>query len=268
MEGAELPTRAPRLLYSFNTPAQTSGIVTGCDADVGGLSTVNFGLDTTSETESVGRPTAKFHGNLRLDVRPEMAGRINSGYAGFKTPSRSAMLGQITENVYFHDYLALRVRAAGDPVLHGSYFVNLQTVDIMSQITVWQQQLKIRRLDNDWETVYLAFDKFLPFTIGEPSPYPELIDRERIFTFGMAVLGESITQPVHMSLAWTQFGSPIRKILCWTVPDLILIIPMKRARTRIPMKRRLDRTGVNAGILYLTQALCTYMQVNLDPGVK
>ncbi|KAJ7510397.1 complex I intermediate-associated protein 30-domain-containing protein [Mycena galericulata] len=189
MEGAELPNRGPRMLFSFNTPQETSEVVIGCDADIGGLSTVNFNLDTTSESERIGRPTAKFHGRMRLDVRPEMVGRINSGYAGFKTPLRSTLFGKITDNVYFHDYLALRVRAAGDPVLHKSYFVNVQTVDQMSQVQVWQQPLDIRRQDNDWETVYLPFSKFVPFTIGEPSPYVEEIDRENILTVGVSVLG-------------------------------------------------------------------------------
>ncbi|KAJ6631038.1 complex I intermediate-associated protein CIA30 [Mycena sp. CBHHK59/15] len=189
MEGAELPNRRPRTLFSFNTPTDVSEAVVGCDADIGGLSTVNFDLDTTSESESVGRPTAKFWGHMRLDVRPELVGRINSGYAGFKTRARSTLWGRMVENVDFHDYLALRVRAAGDPVLHKSYFVNVQTLDTMSQITVWQQRLSIRRQDNDWETVYLPFTKFVPFTIGEPSPYPEMIDRERILSVGVSVLG-------------------------------------------------------------------------------
>ncbi|KAJ7758866.1 complex I intermediate-associated protein 30-domain-containing protein [Mycena maculata] len=189
MEGADLPNRGPRLLFGFNTPIEVSEVITGCDADVGGLSTVNFTLDTTSESERIGRPTAKFHGHMRLDVRPEMVGRINSGYAGFKTPVRSTLFGKITDNVYFHDYLALRVRAAGDPVLHKSYFVNVQTVDQMSGVTVWQQQLNIRREDNDWETVYLPFSDFSAFTIGEASAYPEPIDRENILTIGVSVLG-------------------------------------------------------------------------------
>ncbi|KAF7375183.1 CIA30 domain-containing protein [Mycena sanguinolenta] len=189
MEGAELPNRGPRLLYSFNTPEQASEVVLGCDADVGGFSSVNFALDTTSESERIGRPTAKFFGNLRLDVRPELVGRINSGYAAFRTPVRTTLFGKITDNVYFHDYLALRVRAAGDPVLHKSYVVNVQTVDGMSHKTVWQQPLDIRRQDNDWETIYLPFANFRVFTIGEPSPYHEPIDRENILTIGVGVLG-------------------------------------------------------------------------------
>jgi len=92
--------------------------------------------------------------------------------------------------VYFHNYLALRVRAAGDPVLHKSYYVNVQTLDRMSHTTLWRHPLNFRRQDNDWETVYLPFAGFRSFTIGEPSPYPdEPIDRENIFTIGVAVLG-------------------------------------------------------------------------------
>ncbi|KAJ6466615.1 complex I intermediate-associated protein 30-domain-containing protein [Mycena vitilis] len=189
MEGAELPNRGPRLLYSFNTPTAVSEVTLGCDKDIGGNSTVNFTLDTTSESERIGRPTAKFHGNLRLDVRPDLVGRINSGYAAFRTQARKTLFGTITDNVYFHNYLALRVRAAGDPVLHKSYMVNVQTMDGMSQTTLWQQPLNFRRQDNDWETVYLPFNEFRVFTIGEPSPYPEWIDREKILTVGVAVLG-------------------------------------------------------------------------------
>ncbi|KAJ7746653.1 complex I intermediate-associated protein 30-domain-containing protein [Mycena metata] len=189
MEGAELPNRGPRLLYRFNTPREASEVVLGSDADIGGFSSVNFTLDKTSETESIGRPTAKFHGNIRLDVRPDLKGRINVGYAGFRTQVRSTLFGKLSDNVYFHDYLALRVRAAGDPVLHKSYFVNVQTVDGMSQSSLYRQQLRIRRDDNDWETVYLPFSGFEAFTIGEPSPYPDPIDREHILTIGVAVLG-------------------------------------------------------------------------------
>jgi NADH dehydrogenase [ubiquinone] 1 alpha subcomplex assembly factor 1 len=208
MEGASIPTRAPRLLFSFNTPEATAGVVTGSDADIGGRSSVRFALDlSTTDEPRVGRPTGMFHGELRLGVRPDLVGRINSGYAGFKTPVRTTLFGKITDNVYFHDYLALRVRAAGDPVLHKSYYVNVQTLDGMGQSTVWQQPLPIKREDNDWETVYvrrstnillgvsvltttqLPFADFNAFTIGEPSPYPESIDREHILTVGIAVLG-------------------------------------------------------------------------------
>ncbi|KAJ7056573.1 complex I intermediate-associated protein 30-domain-containing protein [Mycena amicta] len=189
MEGADIPNRGPRLLYSFNTPLEVSEAVLGSDSDIGGRSSVNFALDKSSADEPIGRPTAKFHGHLSLDVRPDLRGRINTGYAGFKTPVRSTLFGKITDNVYFHDYLALRVRAAGDPILHGSYFVNLQTLDGMQHKSLWQKQLPIRRQDNDWETVYLPFDDFEYFTIGEQPSIREAVDRENLLAVGISVLG-------------------------------------------------------------------------------
>ncbi|KAJ7242626.1 hypothetical protein C8J57DRAFT_1084200, partial [Mycena rebaudengoi] len=134
----------------------------------------------------------KFHGHMRLDVRPELVGRINRGYAGFKTKggacTQSSLFGKITDHVDFYDYLALRAQAAGSPALHSSYFVNVQ-VDTMSQITVWQHRFEFQREDNDWETVFLPFDRFQPFTKDESSSYADLIDRERKLSVGISVLG-------------------------------------------------------------------------------
>ncbi|KAF7324892.1 CIA30 domain-containing protein [Mycena kentingensis (nom. inval.)] len=189
MQGAEIPSRAPRLLYSFNTLRDVEEAALGSDSDVGGSSTVNFALDESSEDETIGRPTAKFFGNLSLNVNAKLRGRINAGYAGFRTPIRSTLFGKITDNVYFHEYLALRVRAAGDPVLHDSYFVNVHTLDLMGHKALWQQKLAIRRQDNDWETVYLPFSGFEFFTIGDQPPYREEIDKENVLTVGISMLG-------------------------------------------------------------------------------
>ncbi|KAJ7237160.1 hypothetical protein C8J57DRAFT_1568912 [Mycena rebaudengoi] len=194
MEGVKPPNRAPRTLFSLNTPAEIAEVAQGA--------TRIFDLDTTSETESVGRPTGKFHGHMRLDVRPEMVGRINSGYAGFKTKTQSSLFGKITDHADFHYYLALRARAAGNPVLHSSYFVNMQVDDTMSQITVWQHRLEFQREDNGWETVFLPFDRFQPFTKDETSSYADLIDRERIMSVGISVLGghNNASDPYELAL--------------------------------------------------------------------
>ncbi|KAF7317007.1 CIA30 domain-containing protein [Mycena chlorophos] len=202
MEGADIPSRAPRLLYAFNTPTDVSEAVLGSDLDIGGQSTVGLTLDNSSTDESIGRPTAKFYGKLSLDVRPDLRGRINVGYAGFKTPVRSTLFGKMTDNAYFHDYLALRVRAAGDPILHDSFFVNVQTLDSMQHKSLWQSKLTIKRQDNDWETVYLPFSDFEFFTIGEDPPQREPIDKENILTVGISVLGgrTSLTGPYELGV--------------------------------------------------------------------
>lgn len=81
--------------------------------------------------------------------------------------------------MYFHNYLALRVRAAGDPVLHKSYYVNVQTLDRMSHTTLWRHPLNFRRQDNDWETVYV--NRFLSFIFAANSHV--LVASVRRFSF-------------------------------------------------------------------------------------
>lgn len=68
MEGADEPSRIPKTLFTFNTRADIEEYATGCDADIGGTSSVHFDLDpsTAVSTEKsataplVSRPTAKF----------------------------------------------------------------------------------------------------------------------------------------------------------------------------------------------------------------
>ena len=101
MEGANEPSRAPKPLFTFNSQEDVSAFATGCDADVGGLSTVNFALDESaakpvSSTEkpssphhiNVSHPTAKFWGEMRLGVRSGLEGQIRGGYAGIRSKVR------------------------------------------------------------------------------------------------------------------------------------------------------------------------------------
>ena len=57
-------------------------------------------------------------------------------------------------NVSYHDYLALRVRAGGDPRTWNSYFVNIQTEGGYSN-DLWQHRLYFKRSDGGWEDVYV-----------------------------------------------------------------------------------------------------------------
>lgn len=100
MEGAEEPSRAPKRLFTFNSREDINQFATGCDADVGGLSTVHFELDestakpSTSEKTAtphgitVNQPTGKFWGEMSLAVRRGLEGQIRGGYAGFRSKVR------------------------------------------------------------------------------------------------------------------------------------------------------------------------------------
>lgn len=83
MSGVDEPSTAPKLLCSFNSKATIQEYAKGCDADIGGTSSVNLTLD-----ESGPKPTAKFWGDMRLGVRPELQGRVRGGYAGFRSMVR------------------------------------------------------------------------------------------------------------------------------------------------------------------------------------
>lgn len=80
MEGANEPNRKPITLYTFNSHQDLSQFAKGCDADIGGTSTVNFTLEQPSPAE---KPFAQLWGNMRLDVRPDVQGLVRGGYAGF-----------------------------------------------------------------------------------------------------------------------------------------------------------------------------------------
>jgi NADH dehydrogenase [ubiquinone] 1 alpha subcomplex assembly factor 1 len=54
---------------------------TGCDGDIGGLSTCTLDLDESGD--------ARFWGELRLGVKREYEGKVRGGYAGFRNKVRS-----------------------------------------------------------------------------------------------------------------------------------------------------------------------------------
>lgn len=104
MQGAEKPSRAPLALFALNTPEAIKDYAIGCDADVGGTSTVHFDFDDDPAHAPPRRPggiggigsgstgsklgAARFHGHMRLAVRPSYEQHIRGGYAGFRNKVR------------------------------------------------------------------------------------------------------------------------------------------------------------------------------------
>ena len=91
MTGADEPSRAPMTLFTLNSRENLSHFATGCDADIGGLSSAKLELDESTADPSSGvkalqppRPSAKFWGSMRLGVRSGFEGRVRGGYAGFR----------------------------------------------------------------------------------------------------------------------------------------------------------------------------------------
>ncbi|KAF5327181.1 hypothetical protein D9619_004393 [Psilocybe cf. subviscida] len=187
MKGAE-PTLKPRTMFSFNTPDDIKTFATGCDADIGGLSTTNFDLDTRPE---INRPlgkeaTGRFYGRMSLGVKPGMEGKIRSGYAGFRNKRRPTMFGDVVEDASGYDYLALRLRAGGDPQTHSSYFVNIQTEGASKDL--WQHRLYFGKQDGSWEDVYIPFTNFVRTSEGAMSQFQLTLAKEYIRSVGISLL--------------------------------------------------------------------------------
>lgn len=75
-------TRVPHKmqLFNFNSPEEIAQYVVGSDADIGGYSSAKLDLRENSDGSKYGL----FHGDMRIDVRPQMQGKMRSGYAGFR----------------------------------------------------------------------------------------------------------------------------------------------------------------------------------------
>ncbi|KAI0787994.1 complex I intermediate-associated protein CIA30 [Fomes fomentarius] len=200
MEGANEPSRTPMTLFAFNSREDIDQFATGCDADVGGTSTVNFALDESTAKPRIpeksssphevilNRATGKFWGEMSLSVRSGLEGQIRGGYAGFRSKPRTTLFGEITEDVSNHEYIALRVRALGHPRTRNSYFVNLQT-DGPITTDLWQHRLFFRRDDGGWEDIFIPFRDFVLTNAGELVPHQVQMYRERVRTVGISLLG-------------------------------------------------------------------------------
>ncbi|KAG2347692.1 complex I intermediate-associated protein CIA30 [Suillus weaverae] len=210
MEGADGPSRAPLTLFRLNSKQDIEQFATGCDADIGGTSTVHLELEESREHNKGNGSTAtgRFWGEMRLDVRPELQGRIRGGYAGFRSKPRPTLFGEMVDDVSNHQFLALRLRLGGDPRLRNSYFVNLQT-DGPITTDLWQHRLYFQRNDGGWEDVFVCpihtltfalaptdrtplkipFENFILTNTGELVQHQIAMMRERIRTVGISLLG-------------------------------------------------------------------------------
>ncbi|KAK7691035.1 hypothetical protein QCA50_006138 [Cerrena zonata] len=193
MQGAEEPSRAPKTLFTFNSREDVGEVALGCDADIGGRSTVHFDLDESSASNEkavsfLGRPSGKFWGEMRLSVQQEMKDKVRGGYAGFRSKRRLTFFGEMTDDVSYHRYLALRVRAGGHPRTRNSYYVNIQTDGPIAS-DLWQHRLFFNREDGGWEDIFIPLDRFVLTNSGEIQPHQIAMFKERIRTVGISLLG-------------------------------------------------------------------------------
>ncbi|KAG8900522.1 hypothetical protein FRB99_005992 [Tulasnella sp. 403] len=186
----------PKVLFTLQSPADIAQYVVGSDADIGGFSSARLDLDN----EGRGR----FSGEIRTDVRPQMQGKMRSGYAGFRNKvlrrsgqsalmltlslkMRPSLFGNVTDDLSLYKYLSLRVRSGGDPRTRNAYFVNVQT-DGPVQSDLWQHRLYLRG-DGTWEDVLVPLNKFILTNSGEAVNSDMTMMKEAIRSVGISLLG-------------------------------------------------------------------------------
>lgn len=186
MEGANEPNRKPVTLFTLNSHEDISQFAKGCDADVGGTSSVNLTLERPSSPS--GKPFAKFWGDMRLAVRPDAQGLVRGGYAGFWSLRRTTLFGDIMDDLSHHKYLALRVRSGGNPRTRNSYFVNIKT-DSTFSADLWQHRLFFRKDQGEWEDVFIPLEDFVLRDGGEVVQDRIRMNTERVKSVGVSFLG-------------------------------------------------------------------------------
>lgn len=97
-------------LFSLASMEDVKAMATGCDSDIGGLSSVKVDLDPK---EGKGR----FWGTLSSEI-PRSSKIQRSGYAGFRNKNRPTLFGVQTWDLTMHPYLILRVKNRLAKVVH------------------------------------------------------------------------------------------------------------------------------------------------------
>ncbi|KAG9017146.1 hypothetical protein FRB90_001570 [Tulasnella sp. 427] len=171
----------PKTLFTFKNSADIAQYVVGSDSDIGGYSSAKLDLDPHGH--------GRFSGELRTEVRPQMQGKMKSGYAGFRNKMRPSLFGNVTDDLSLYKYLCLRVKAGGDPQTRNGYFVNIQT-DGPIETDLWQHRLYLRG-DGEWENVLVPLHKFILTNSGEAVNSEMAMMSESIKSIGISLLGSN-----------------------------------------------------------------------------
>jgi NADH dehydrogenase [ubiquinone] 1 alpha subcomplex assembly factor 1 len=118
-----------------------SEFATGSDIDIGGLSTCQLTAVPSSSTlpnpppspgaESSSASSSSshiaFHGHMSLQVPPQYAGRIRTGYASFRNRSRPTLFGEEVWDLSMHSHIKVVVGYRGWEGWRNRWMCNIQT---------------------------------------------------------------------------------------------------------------------------------------------
>ncbi|KAK9480895.1 complex I intermediate-associated protein 30-domain-containing protein [Lipomyces japonicus] len=162
-------------LVKFNGPESISQVLSRCDKEIGGYSTVAMEWDENEQA-------ARFHGQLSLDLPASRPDVQRSGYAMFRTldPPKDFRGKEILWDWQYLSHIALRVK--GD---RRKYFVNIQSKTALP--TEIHQHRLFLYSPGEWETAVIPISSFLLTNWGRVESLQKL-DRGRVRTIGIGLL--------------------------------------------------------------------------------
>ncbi|WVR08511.1 hypothetical protein IAU60_005566 [Kwoniella sp. DSM 27419] len=230
------PRAEPTTIFSFNSAMQPvddpSHFGMGADSEVGGLSTCKLALipgngsiasgsgsgsssvsgsgsgstitSTPAASSSSDVSHIAFHGYMSTRVPPTQAGKIRTGYAGFRNTSRPTLFGQDTWDLDIYTHLKIVVGYRGWEGWRNRWVVNIG-IDGRPKSDVFQHRLELPpnsqstssqfALDPlappppQFTTVHLPLSSFVLIKKGQIASSPVALPRSLVRTVGFALLG-------------------------------------------------------------------------------
>lgn len=193
----------PLTVVNFQKPYHFDKIITRCDQELGGYSTVNF---TTVREQDGSLKGGRFSGILSTKLPRNHPQIVKSGWAMWRTKHKNANTHKPFVMKRFANYIwdwspyhsvALRVRGDGR-----SYFVNVQT-DNPSRTDLFQHRLFLNN-PGSWETVVIPLADFVLTNRGRVmSQGYEEIEKHRVKSFGIGIL-DGIDGPYRLDVQWVK----------------------------------------------------------------
>lgn len=193
-------TVATILDFKHSADDSLANVLTRCDKEMGGFSTVNFDIDRNTNS-------GHFYGYLNLDLPKDNPEVTRSGYAMFRTKDQKE--SWLSGNVYWDwsNYQSLVLRVKGD---RRKYLVNIQA-NTPLVTDLFQHRLFLNH-PGEWETVVIPLNDFVMTNWGVIQDGCE-INKSEIKTVGIGLLDKQYG-PYSLNVDWIKVmtGAEVEKV--------------------------------------------------------
>lgn len=185
--------------FKHNVKECMGSIMTRCDQEIGGYSTVNFDYDPDTQS-------GVFHGYLNLDLPKDKPEITRSGYAMFRTKDQKDSWFSGDSYWDWSQYQSLVLRVKGD---RRKYLVNIQA-NTPLVTDLFQHRLFLNH-PGEWETVVIPLNDFVLTNWGIIQDGGEL-NKAEVKTIGIGLLDKQYG-PYRLNVDWIKVmtGAEVEK---------------------------------------------------------